>query len=54
MNMYNQNRPATALNQVADVAMGNVGSDDIVRTELDSLDLTASYNFEEASSDSLG
>ena len=54
VNMYNQNRPATALNQVADVAMGNVGSDDIVRTELDSLDLTASYNFEEASSDSLG
>ena len=54
MNMYNQNRPAPALNQVADVAMGNVGSDDIVRTELDSLDLTASYNFEEASSDSLG
>lgn len=54
MNIYNQNRPATALNQVADVAMGNVGSDDIVRTELDSLDLTASYNFEEASSDSLG
>ena len=54
MNMYNQNRPATALNQVANVAMGNVGSDDIVRTELDSLDLTASYNFEEASSDSLG
>jgi len=54
VNMYNKNRPATALNQVADVAMGNVGSDDIVRTELDSLDLTASYNFEEASSDSLG
>ena len=54
VNIYNQNRPATALNQVADVAMGNVGSDDIVRTELDSLDLTASYNFEEASSDSLG
>ena len=49
--MYNKNRPATALNQVADVAMGNVGSDDIVRTELDSLDLTAAYNFEEASSD---
>lgn len=54
VNMYNKNRPATALNQVADVAMGNVGSDDIVRTELDSLDLTAAYNFEEASSDSLG
>ena len=54
MNMYNKNRPATALNQAADVAMGNVGSDDIVRTELDSLDLTAAYNFEEASSDSLG
>lgn len=57
MELYNKNRPLQSLNQVSDVSLGNMSSDDVVRTELDSLGITAGgqnveYNFEEASSDS--
>lgn len=55
MEMYKQSTPANSLNSVANVAMGNMTSEDVIRTELDSLGITSGgedieYNYQDASS----
>ena len=54
MEMYKQSRPINSLNNVANVSMGNMTSEDVIRTELDSLGITSGgedveYNYQDAS-----
>lgn len=54
MEMYKQSRPLNSLNNVANVSMGNMTSEDVIRTELDSLGITSGgedveYNYQDAS-----
>ena len=54
MEMYKQSRPINSLNNVANVSMGNMTSEDVIRTELDSLGITSGgedveYKYQDAS-----